>query len=156
MAEKTFFKTVIIVLVLINISTLAYVWLANKPPRDDRNGNENVVNFLTRELNLDDAKKNKLAALHDDYQHKMRGVHEHLRNLHSPFFNLLRIPLADTLQVSTVIDSMAVYHKQMEWLTFQQFKDIRNICTPAQQQKFDDIVDETMRLLAPGPPGKNN
>ena len=156
MAEKTFFKTVIIVLVLINMGTLAYVWLANKPPRDDRKDNEDVVSFLSKELNLDNTQKNKLATLHDDYQHKMRDVHEHLRTLHGPFFNLLRTSSLDTVQVNTVIDSLTVYHKQMEWLTFQQFKDIRSICNPAQQQKFDDIVDETMRFLAPGPPRKNN
>ncbi|HWB28248.1 MAG TPA: periplasmic heavy metal sensor [Chitinophagaceae bacterium] len=157
MAEKTFFKLIIVVLVVINIATISYLWLSNKPaPGGPGDPGGDAVGFLTHELNLSPAQHDKLVALHDDFQEQTKQAHDHLRALHKPYFVLLRNENIDTPQLNRLVDSMNIYHKQLELLTFEQFKAIRDMCTPAQQQHFDEIVDETMRFIGPLPPRKDD
>jgi len=153
MNEKTFFKLVIAVLVLLNLGTLGFLWMQKKNGPPGGPGGD-VVGFLTHELGLSPAQQNALVILRDDFRQKSRDVHEHLHTLHTPFFNLLKGDNPDTAQLRVVVDSMTVYHRQMEQLTFEQFKAIRGLCTPQQQKRFDEIIDETLRFIAPPPPGR--
>src|ERR1700753_153043 len=143
MAEKSFLKTVIVILLLINVATISYMWLSGRPGARAGPPNGDVVGFLTNELGLSPAQHHQLVQLHDDFARRQQDIHEHLHSLHTPLFALLHNEAVDTGKVSLLVDSMAIYHKQMEWLTFEQFNAIRRICTPEQQKKFDGIVDKT-------------
>ena len=57
-------------------------------------------------------------------------------------------------------DNVAKNLEQLDLLTFDHFKEVRTICTPAQQKKFDEIIEEVLQMIASGPlrgrPGMNN
>ena len=42
---------------------------------------------------------------------------------------------------------------QFELATFYHFQKTRSICTPDQQKKIDEVIDDALRMMAPKPPG---
>jgi periplasmic protein CpxP/Spy len=155
MESNRFLKITIIVLVLVNISTLAFMWSGRKhheghmPPPHGPNG---AFDFLTHELNLDESQIKQFDALRKEHHEEAMIIQEKSRKMHHRFFDLLKNMPADSLVSAQLADSMAMCQKQMEMLTFNHFKKVRDICKPEQQKKFDEVINEALEMMAPHPP----
>jgi Spy/CpxP family protein refolding chaperone len=64
----------------------------------------------------------------------------------------LKTAVIDTVKVNELADSIVSIQKQIELVTFYHFQKVRAICTAEQQQKFDEVIDEAIRMLGPKPP----
>ena len=151
MENSRFFKTVIIILLFINMSTLAFMWM-NKPPHGMPPPRQEVGDFLMRELNFTDAQRNQFEKLRDEHRNSVRDLRDHSRDLHDSFFDLLSTGMSDSTKVVQYADSITSRQKQIELSTFYHFQKVRKICTPEQQKKFDKIIKDALRMMAPPPP----
>lgn len=156
MENSRFLKIVIIVLLLVNISTLAYLWMGRPhrmppggpPPRED------AFNYLRRTLNMDEQEVRQYEQLRDQHHEAIENIQRNARQLRERMFDMLNKPDADSLAVKAISDSIAATQQQIELITFNHFKQVRAILHPDQQKKFDEVIQQALRMMAPpqGPP----
>jgi len=148
MQREKFLKRIIALLVLINIATLAFMWMQQdkQQPRG-----EGALEYLTKELKLSDAQQQQFKALRDEHRASHKTLRKKRKKLHDDFFDALKGN--DSLLVDRLADSIAAFQKVQELSTFYHFKKIRAICREEQKKKFDELIKETMMKMAPPPPG---
>ena len=154
MDNAKFLKTVIIILLLINIGTLAFMWMqyprhGMPPPHPPEIGK-----YLMHELQFTEVQKNQYEELRDEHRHMMDGLREKSKDFHDVFFELLGNNPIDSNKVTQLADSITAIQKEIEISTFYHFQKVRMICSPAQQNKFDDVIKDALRMMAPRPPGR--
>jgi protein CpxP len=151
MNNKTKFLTIIIVaLLLMNAGTLTFMFMRMKPPHD--RGPREVSKWLTGQLNLDAGQQEQFNKLQEAHKQNMEPIQQQDRDLHDRYFKLLHGDVTDSTLVKQLADSIALNRVQTELVTFYDFKKIRGICNPEQQKKFDEIIGEALRMMAPHGP----
>jgi len=153
MDSNRFLKIVIVALLFINLGTLSFIWMQQgkqgapgPPPRGS------VFEFLTHELKLSEQQQQQYEQMRDEHHATVEGLQKNSRQLHRQYFELLHGNLADSIQVNSMADSIASIQKQIDLITFYHFQKVRTICTPEQQKKFDEVIDEALYMMAPPPP----
>ena len=143
----------VISLLLINFFTLAFIWF-HQPPRDHKpRSHGGVAGFLIHELKLSNDQVKKFDSLKEMHHEQVEKIQHDIRDLHKQFFDLIKTDVPDSLKVKSIADAMAARQKDIELITFSHFADVRKLCDVKQKEKFDDIIDEAMRMMAPKPPG---
>lgn len=140
---------VIVALLLINTGTLVFMFMHGGPPAD--NGPRAVSEWLTEQLHFNPQQQEQYRNLQEEHRKNMEPIHERDRNLHDRFFQLLQGAEADSATINQLADSIAENRKQTDLTTFYDFQKIRAICNPEQQKKFDQIIGEALRMMAPHP-----
>ncbi|MGZ3865113.1 MAG: Spy/CpxP family protein refolding chaperone [Bacteroidia bacterium] len=151
MQSTRFLKIVIAVLVVLNISTLTFIWTGHKNAMAPR-GPAGAFDFLAKELKLDDAQLKQFDEMYKTLHQEATRVREKNHAMHHRFFDLLHSQ-NDSALVKQLADSMAFYQVQMELLTYDHFKKIRAICKPDQQKKFDEVINKALEMMGPPRPG---
>lgn len=147
-----------VVLITLNVATLTTFWLLKEKRTDlpvtPRSG---VLDFLVKELQFDSVQKQKLIQLREKHQQQMMHIRKENRELKDAFFNLLQQPDIADSAVENAAKASLVYDVQAEIFTFQHFQQIRSICSDEQKKKFDAIIKQVLRMMAPlqrgGPQG---
>lgn len=153
MDNSNFFKIVILVLLLINIATLTFMWSTSQRPQNFQPSRPDVGEFLTQKLQLTEAQQKQFEALKQAHHEKVETLREKNKKLHNDFFDLLKQPNIDSTSINMAADAIVENQKAIEMATFYHFKEVRAICSPAQQKKFDEVIKEALRMMAPRPPG---
>ncbi len=144
-----------ILLITLNIATITAFWLVrDRRPGPPPGAGSGVVDFLVKEIGFDSTQKQKLIQLRSQYQQDIMEARKNNRAAKDAFFALLQQPdisdsaLAKAARASTVAD------QQSDIITFRHFQQIRKLCNETQQKKFDNVLQEVLRMIAPPPPGK--
>jgi Spy/CpxP family protein refolding chaperone len=140
---------VVVALLLVNTGTLAFIFIYGAAPH--QSGPREVSRFIIEELRLNDKQQEQYRQLQNEHRRNMEIIHEQDRNLHDRYFQLLQGEKADSTLVNQLADSIALNRKQTELLTFYDFQKIRGICNAEQQKRFDEIIGEALRMMAPKP-----
>ena len=157
MESARFLKIIIIILILLNIGTLAFLWIQKSPGmHPPHHGGGGPFEFLSNELNLSEQQREQYKQLRDEHHSEVEGLQEAGREMRHQFFDQLHGASSDSLQVEKLATDIASNQRQIELITFHHFQKVRAICSPEQQKKFDDVIDEALRMMAPrpGPPGR--
>lgn len=147
MGTTRFLKAAIVVLVLINISTLVFMWM-HRPGHGSRGPGE----FLIKSISFDAAQQSELARLRDAHRAAMRDFRRQNGDVRQRFYAFLASSAPDSTQWQPLADSIAFGQKQMEMVTFRHFQAVRALCRPEQQPKFDAVIGEALQNMS-GPPG---
>jgi hypothetical protein len=144
-----------VLLIAFNVATLIAFWLIRDrrpgPPPAQGSG---VVDFLSKELGFDSVQKQKLAHLYELHQAKMKGIRQNNREAKNTFFDLLQQPAIPDSVLQKAANESAKYDSETDMLTFRHFQQVRALCTETQKKKFDSVIKEVLRMIAPPmPPG---
>ena len=157
--NNRWFTIVILLLLTANIATLTILWMNhkggdrrdNKPPPQGQ-----VFEFITNELKLDSSQQAAYSKLREEHQAGQKAIQDSMRKAKDAFFALLQQPGTDEATVQAAAKKASDAQQQMEMLTFRHFQKVRAICNPEQQKKFDTIIQDVLRRMAParrqGPP----
>ena len=143
-------KIAIIALLLLNLATMSFM-LLHRPLMGPAHRGEETYNYLVHEINMTEDQQNQYKKLRDEHHESMERLQEKSREMHNAFFKLLQNPSSDSMQVKLMCDSITGNQLKIEMLTFDHFKKVRTLCTPQQQKKFDEIIQETLKRMAPKP-----
>ncbi len=163
--------TIIIILILINISTLSLVWYGRlKPPppppfppmmeRPEGPPPEGKA-FLKEQLKLTDAQMEAIDKIRETHISQIRKIKEDMKGLKDKLFSNLKNPSADTNTIKDITTQIGNIEARVDIITFDNFREVRKICTDEQKKKFDEIILDVLRMGAPegrpdgrrGPPG---
>ena len=148
-----------IILLIANIATLILLWSNKKNERDDQKrppAPGAVFEFVSKELRLDSLQREAYRKLRDEHKAGQRSIRDSIRKVKDAFFALLsQSNVADSV-VQAAARKASETESQLEVLTFRHFQKLRAICNPDQQKKFDAIIQDVLRRMAPrrGRPGQ--
>lgn len=142
----------IIALLLANIVSLAVFWLAPRGRKDAAHPEMPAV-FLTRELGLDAQQQAAYQELIKEHRGQADTIKGHINEARKGLFTLMQEGHADSLRIDVAAAEIAAWTKKMDIVTFSHFMKVRQLCRPDQQQKFDEVIEEVMQMIArPAPP----
>lgn len=153
MQDSRFLKIVIAILLIINVATLSFMISRDRegrPPFPHGPGGPDhggPFEFIVHELNMDETQRSKFAELRDEHHQAVEELQEASHELHDKYFEELANPAADSVQINAMADSMAGIQKQIDLVTWKHFSQVRAICKPEQQKKFDVIIREALRMM---------
>lgn len=152
MKRERFLMVMIVLLLLLNTGTLAFLFFKrpsgfhphrSRPPRPD---------FLLKEnLNWNDEQLQQFEAS----RHRHRQAMDSLDNVLSSNFKNLMQPevLADKSALSDSLKNiLASVETQRAENTLRHFAELRSICNPEQQKKFDELLPQLFDMLQRKPP----
>ncbi|MBL0131345.1 MAG: periplasmic heavy metal sensor [Chitinophagaceae bacterium] len=146
--------TVLVVLLLIaNAATLALFWMgkAKHPPQPKGTPQE----FLVKELKLDVQQQEQLDVLRKEHREAADQLREKIKEAKEAFFDLLKQTNVTDSAKQAAAKAISSNTEALDLMTLSHFQKLRSLCTPEQQNKFDEIIHEVAsRISQPRPPGR--
>lgn len=155
MDKLKLYKIVIVVLVVINLLTVGTIWLV-KPKGQRPMPHERPLTFLSAELGITGPNKEKLDKMEAGHHRDKRELLAKNKELRERLFGLLKASDVDSLKVNRYVDSILVNQKNIELMTFEHFREVKQLCTPEQQLKLEDVIAEAIRMAGGRPPKNKN
>jgi periplasmic protein CpxP/Spy len=147
-----------LLLLLGNIVTLTLLWTKNSmqdtvpsnvpPPLNA----EKADVFLTRELQLTTEQQTQYRTLIVAHQAVAKPLQDSLQMAKELFFNLLKSSATTAAIMQNANDAIGRYEVLLNETKFDHFKQLRSICTPVQQIKFDEVIQTALRKMGNGKP----
>jgi hypothetical protein len=137
------------VLSLLNVGLLVWIsFFSNKLPVQPK------LLFLETELKFDGNQAETYRNLRQEHAQQMRSLRENVKEMKEAFYADLDKPiLDDSLKARTkkIESKMA----EADVITFRHFQQVRQMCTPAQQKHFDEVILDLIRSIErPGHQGE--
>lgn len=155
MKRESFYKFITISLLLINIGTLAFLWMSQRRPRPGgpEEGGRTIATFIIHELGFSPAQEKAYMELVHQHRQQMRFHEEAERKFREEMFSGL-IDSTQSGRAGALSDSIASHRRSMDMVTYQHFQQVKALCTPEQKQHFNEIIRDVLdRMMHPGPPG---
>jgi Spy/CpxP family protein refolding chaperone len=147
MENLKFYKIAIAVLLLLNVGTLVFLW-SHRPPSPEGRG---PFQFLVNATGMDETQQTTYRTLRDAHRESMQAFRKQNSQIRGQMFELLKQHPANDPAVTQLLDSLAAVKREEEILTYEHFRQVRSICRPDQQMKFDAAIVEAIQSM--GPPG---
>lgn len=144
-----------LVLLVLNIATLVTIWMIRPPlpgsgPEDDPP--RRVQRFLRRELDLSADQQRTYQQLRSRHMAQTRSMVSELEESREAYFDLLHQP--ETPRNEAKRDSLALrignIHAKLEESAYNHFKEMRNMLDEEQKQKFDSVIEQSLRRRGSG------
>jgi len=144
MKSTKFYKSLSIVLIVLNLATLAFFYFT-KPPHPPRPGE----NLISDQIGLEGTAKKAVDLLEKEHHKKKRQLMKRNFELHRQLYQ----NMSDTSKSQQLMSTIDANHENIEHMTFQFFHQVSEKCNKAQQQKLDDFIHKSLHMLAgQGPP----
>lgn len=149
------YQAIVVILLLVNTGVLAFMWLHRRDAgRPEAGGN--AKEYLTAQLSLNAQQQKQYEALRSEHFASMQTINEESKNLHDQLFSNISTPVADSSLINALSKKIADGEIQKQQLTLHHFRKLRSILNKEQQQKFDRIIQDVLRMMArpPAPPNR--
>ena len=168
---------IIIALLMLNFGTLAFMWLHKSPhppefdmmhqgppghergnerdqrsPEHDRMPEGGPAGFIIHELNFNQQQQTDFKKLRDEHQGIMKQVHDDMKKNKDEIFSFISKGQNDSVKINQLADNIAKDQKQIELATYSHFQKVRAMCDDNQKKKFDEIIGEVLKMMAPPDP----
>lgn len=144
----------VILLMLANVALMATLWWHHRSPRHPGRGTP--ADYLVKELGLNTDQQNKLKELASEHHQQSEKIREKIKDARHELFSLLQQPgTSDSIKKSAA-DNVSKQLEELDLLTFDHFQQVRALCTPEQQKKFDAIIEDVLEMIASGSPPPRN
>ena len=139
----------VVVLIIVNVAVLTTIWLLHNRQRPERG---TPADYLVKELSLNNDQQNKLHELAKEHHRQSQEIRGQIKDARHELFKLLQQPNVSDSIKKAAADNVAKDLEQLDLLTFNHFQQVRSICNPDQQKKFDEIIEDVLEMIASGPP----
>jgi periplasmic protein CpxP/Spy len=142
MSQDKFYKIIIVVLLLINVLTLAFLLIKEDHPERKLKPYE----LITERIDLTDEQTDKINAITKDLEHQLSLIKERESKLREDYFDAVR---KDDTSTPLDLKGIALLNRQRDSLSFNYFRDVRSVCNEKQQLKFDQLLEELKSFYQP-------
>jgi len=147
MKKESFYKVLILLLLLIDLGIIAFLWLHHPhyPGPPDK--------MIIERLKLDADQQSKFDVLKHEHHEQIVGIDEQSADLHRQLFDLLKSEPVDTASKNLLLMKIKENDSKKEVVTFEHFQKLLGILRPDQKPLFDDLIQELSRQLMHQPDG---
>lgn len=145
--EKTKLLTFAVIgLLILNTATLTFLWLnRHHPPQPgqghDRNGRPPAAAFLINQLDFDENQTATYDRLRIAERKAKDSLQVVLREKREALFR--GIVSNDTSKIAEIGEIQMEFDRS----TFRHFQEVRTLCRPEQQVKFDQVIGEVLQMM---------
>lgn len=151
MRKSTALWIAIIALFLLNAGTLFFMLNSrHHGPPERMDGNRRFDNLVMRTLELTPEQAGQFEQMKRSHHEQMLQLDEATKQPFDAYFSLLAQPVTDTVTKDSLEQKITDLYRQRMRITFRHFADLKAICTPQQQQKFDALVPSLMQVMSTG------
>ena len=113
---------------------------------------ENAGEFLVKQVGFDADQQEQYSRMREAHQKMSHETQDSLRFYKNSLFS--NLPTRDSIAAELASANIARLQRKIEMNTFNHFAAVRTLCTPEQTEKFDRIIDDVLKMMAPpqGPP----
>lgn len=141
----------VILLLVANAATIALFWMGKKQKTVLPKATPSE--FLIKELKLDAKQQEQLEVLVKEHRQAADQLREKVKAAKDNMFDLVKQTNASDSVKHAAAAAASAITEQIDILTINHFQQVRNLCSPGQQKKFDEIIQQVTRMMArPGPP----
>ena len=148
MKTLRFYKILIGILVVVNLTTVYFLWSSangdHHPPHPKRND-------LVDRLGITGDKKEQIMRLQDDHFKKKDALIHKSRELHEKLFLSFNDTSKDSTEIAQIIDDIVENQRETEQMTFDHFKDVSALCTTEEKKLLEEIIHDVLRRGPPPP-----
>jgi hypothetical protein len=132
-------------MMLLNIALLTFIWV-EKPER-------NPPPFLEEKLKFSQNQHKQFESLKNEHRSKMEGIKTDIERLKDKLYgNFSSTDFTDE-EARKLAKQIGQKKAESDFLTYQHFQEVREICTREQQQEFDKLISDLVRSMdGPKPP----
>ena len=148
-----------ILLLLVNTILLCFLWFGKKhlPPPPQNAGPAMVVeNLLKDELLLNADQLKQFRTLREEHFRFNQQLNDSLHLQKDALFSLLGKKDSSSNAVDSITNMIAHFEKKKDLNTFAHFSKVRLLLTATQQEKFDGIINDILRMVAGPQPGNHS
>ena len=110
---------------------------------------KDVSVILKKELNLNEKQASKLDEIRERYYLKeidlKRKIKDYKDEMNQEMFN----KNTDDNKIMVLAEQISGFEYKMEMLRYNQAKELKSVCTPEQQEKFETLVKEIRDYFRP-------
>lgn len=138
------------ILLLTNIALVVFfVGKKDRPashngPRPDRSSM--MKGFLKDTVGFDDQQLSQYENIRQQHDERMKGLFEQMRIAKLDFYSLVNKPGADSASQAAAA-SIGEKQKAVDLAFFNHFREVRMLCRPEQQPKYDSLVQRIIRRM---------
>jgi len=146
-------KWTVAILVLLNLGLLATMWLkpaaqhGQEGPR--MGGGERPNEMIQDKLHFTDAQTKEFDALRERHHDSIMTLQRQGQELRKQYFDMLKHPEAsDSSRIDSIGNAIGNNQKQIEFVTYRHFRQVRALCDDKQKAGFDEIIDDVLRVMS--------
>ena len=130
----------VVILLLTNIAMLVF-FLKESPKKGGHGGREAMMTeFLQKEIGFTPQQIQQYDTLSKQHREKMKAMFEEAgKNKENQLKQLAAAGFSDS-SINSIAGQSAEKQKVLEISMFEHLRELRRICTPEQQPKFDSLV----------------
>jgi len=147
MKGTRFYKSIIALLVIINIGLIVFMWIG-RPPHPPHPGEGPL---LSEKIGLSGDSKTKVDALEKQHHIDKKKLMQLDYELHQQVFKLVGLDE----DPSGIQSQLNANKEEIERMTFDFFNDVASLCTPKQIEELHNFIEHRLMRMGP-PPGPNH
>lgn len=139
--------TIAVVLLLItNIGLIAFMMTGKgRKAGEKRPGNREPFEMMVKELGMTEQQQKDYRQMKEAHFKNVRPLFDSIRAAKTAFYALIKeAPVSDSV-LNTYASSISAKQSALEKVTFEHFRQVRNIFTPEQQPKYDSFLLKMMQ-----------
>jgi len=133
---------IVAILLLANIAMLFYI-LASREPMKRNYGDRQkspITEFLQKEIGFSQEQMKDFDETRQKHRQRMKPLFEDIRTAKVQFYGYLTNPAVTDSILNSSASIIGEKQKLLDMQTFRNFKEIRTLCTPQQQLKYDSLI----------------
>lgn len=163
--QKRYLVIVIILLVVLNLTTILMLWLNKLPDPSShkeefgpKQKKEHIQQLLKDELDFDDSQVEQYLIMREKQSEKVSALHNEIRQIKKQMFDEVLEDVPQPMLSDSLLKLSQAKMVELEKLTFNYFLDLKKLCKPEQQDKLKFLIGEFFRQNQPkrmrndGPP----
>jgi hypothetical protein len=136
----------VILLVLANAGTLCFFWLSRPMPP------ESPAKFLSKELAFSIEQQKQFEQLVQQHRDSVRLWRDQLQSAKEEMYALVKEPAVSDSTEQVAAQKLGAIVEKIEWFTLDHFQQVRLICTPSQEKKFDAVLHKMLKMMSASRP----
>jgi periplasmic protein CpxP/Spy len=136
-------------LFLANIALLLSFFVFGERSDGDKNkGNtSNTKGYLSKELQLTKEQDAEFNQMKEEHFRNMKPLWSEIRQTKDSLFRQMNNPAFDDSAIAAFTSRIATKNKKADEMMFRHFRELRKLCTPEQQQKFDTLIPQMLNRM---------
>lgn len=152
MSKLKIWQTIIVILLLVNSVVLAFLWFKPREERLPPGGD--VKSFLVKELDLNSEQEKQYEIFRKEHISSIQQLNRQTRELRDQFFSNVSKPVVDSALIDSLSEQISGNEAGKEQITLYHFRKLRSILNDTQQKKFDNIIQDVLKMMGrPRGPG---
>lgn len=151
---------IILILLLSNLALLFFFVLNNKPHERKYSNNEKggLYTSLQKDVGFSQSQLDEYLQLRKEQFKTLKPYFEEVRKSKEGFYSLIPTDIAPDSLVQSKVNLISENQKMVDLQMFNYFKQVRNLCTDGQLEKFDSVLKKSVlgRMIGGSGRGKRS